>query len=217
MTADAADGAGTTPSPREERRQRRVDLFRTQVLDAAEEMFAELGYHGANLKAIAARCEVSVGSLYSVFDGKDALFAAVMERFGAGLLDGMTAVLREDLPADVRLLRLAEVQVSYFRQHPQWARVTTMFVSPGARPDLPGGEIARNYEAGYRWAMELQAAVIADGQRAGVLRAGDPEALARMFSAMVSAHHVIDEQAGAALTLDEFLDLLRATFVVRAG
>ncbi|SEO59468.1 TetR/AcrR family transcriptional regulator [Trujillonella endophytica] len=214
MTADAAEGAPAA-SPREERRQQRVDLFRSQVLDAAEEMFAELGYHGTNLKAIAARCEVSVGSLYSVFDGKDALFAAVLARSGEGLTPRMTELARDDAPADVRLLRLAELQVRWFREHPNWARITTAFVSPGARADLPGGEIARNYEGGYRWAMELQAGVIAAGQRDGLLRTGDPGALARMFSAMVSAHHVIDEQAGAALTLEEFLDLLRATFVVR--
>jgi AcrR family transcriptional regulator len=208
MTADAA------ASPREERRQQRLDLFRTQVLDAAEELFAELGYHGTNLKAVAARCEVSVGSLYSVFDGKDALFAAVTTRFATGLGRRMTEIAAEDSPADVRLLRLAEWQVRYFREHPRWARITTAFVAPGARADLPGGEIARNYDEGYRWAMELQAEVIADGQRAGLLRAGEPRALARMFSAMVSAHHVIDEQAGAALSVEEFLDLLRAAFVV---
>ena len=212
MTADAAEPA---TSPREERRQQRLDLFRTQVLDAAEEMFAELGYHGTNLKAIAARCEVSVGSLYSIFDGMEALIGAVLARSGEGLPRRMSEVAREDAPADERLLRVAEVQVSWFREHPHWARITTAFVSPGVRADLPGGEIARNYGEGYRWAMELQAEVIAQGQRAGLVRAGDPAALARMFSAMVSAHHVIDEQAGAALPLEEFLDLLRATFVVR--
>jgi AcrR family transcriptional regulator len=213
MTADAS---APTVSPREERRQQRVDLFRGQVLDAAEEMFADLGYHGTNLKAIAARCEVSVGSLYSVFDGKEALFGAVMARGGAGLQRRMTQLAREDLPADVRLLRLAEFQVRYFREHPRWARITTAFVSPGARADLPGGEVARYYDEGYRSAMALQAEVVAEGQRAGVLRAGDPGALARMFSAMVSAHHVIDEQTaagGPALTLEEFLELLRATFL----
>jgi AcrR family transcriptional regulator len=180
-------------------------------------MFAELGYHGTNLKAIAARCEVSVGSLYSVFDGKEALFGAVLARSGTGLARRMTVLAREDAPADVRLLRLAELQVRYFREHPHWARITTMFVSPGARADLPGGDVARYYDEGYRAAMALQAEVIADGQRAGLLRAGDPEGLARMFSAMVSAHHVIDDQAdagGAALTLEEFLELLRAAFLV---
>lgn len=209
MTVDGAPAA----SPREERRQQRLDLVRSQVLDVAEAMFAELGYHGTNLKVVAARCEVSVGSLYALFDGKDALFAAVTARFGTGLTRRMSEIAQEDAPADVRLLRLAEWQVRYFREHPRWARITTWFISPGARADLPGGEIARTYEEGYRWAMELQAEVIAEGQRAGLLRTGDPLALARMFSAMVSAHHVIDEQAGAALSLEEFLDLVRAAFL----
>jgi TetR/AcrR family transcriptional regulator len=210
MTADAA-------SPREERRQQRVDLFRGQVLDAAEQMFADLGYHGTNLKAVAARCEVSVGSLYSVVDGKEALFGAVLDRRGADFVRLMSGLATADVPADERLLRLAELQVRYFREHPHWARITTAFVSPGARSDLPGGEVALRYAEGYRQAIARQATVIAEGQRAGLIRAGDPGALARMFSAMVSAHHVIDDQAttgGAALTLEEFLELLRATFVV---
>ena len=66
---------------------------------------------------------------------------------GAGLAEGMTRTAREEAPADVRLLRLAELQVRYFREHPRWARITTMFVSPGARADLRD---IRRYTA-QRW------------------------------------------------------------------
>jgi AcrR family transcriptional regulator len=216
MGSEPPDAAPTdTPSPREERRRQHLDLFRTQVLDAAEVIFAQLGYHGTSLKMIAARCEVSVGSLYALFDSKESLFAAVLERRGAGLADRMTELVDGQLPAEDRLLGLAELQVTYFRDHPHWAHIATSFVSPGARAELPGGQVAQYYEHGYEAAMRLQARVIGEGQRAGRLRSGDPHALARMFSAMVSAHHVIDEQRAASegtLRLEELLSVIRAAF-----
>ncbi len=59
------DGGATGLSPRELRKQQRIALSREQILDTAEELFAEYGYHETGLKDLAARCEFSVGSIYA--------------------------------------------------------------------------------------------------------------------------------------------------------
>jgi TetR/AcrR family transcriptional repressor of mexJK operon len=53
---------------------------REAILDAAQEVFLATGYAAASMDAVAARAGVSKATIYAHFDGKDRLFAAVMQR-----------------------------------------------------------------------------------------------------------------------------------------
>ena len=48
------------------------------VLDAAEQVFVELGYTDASMDDIARRAAMSKKTLYQLFDTKESLFAAVI-------------------------------------------------------------------------------------------------------------------------------------------
>ena len=63
------------PPSRHERQQQ----TRAALVEAGREVFAELGYHGANLDRIARQAGFSKGAVYSNFDGKASLFLAVMD------------------------------------------------------------------------------------------------------------------------------------------
>ncbi|MBB1252989.1 TetR family transcriptional regulator [Streptomyces sp. OF3] len=56
-----------------------------QLADAAAELFAEVGYVKATTNAIAARAGVSPGTLYQFFRNKEALAAALAERYERAL------------------------------------------------------------------------------------------------------------------------------------
>jgi AcrR family transcriptional regulator len=51
-----------------------------RILDAAEQLFSEFGYHGVTLKDIAARVGVSSTLIHYHFTGKDSIFEAVWAR-----------------------------------------------------------------------------------------------------------------------------------------
>lgn len=53
---------------------------RDRILDAAEIVFADDGFSGAGMKAIALRAEVAQGLLHYHFTNKEGLYAAVIER-----------------------------------------------------------------------------------------------------------------------------------------
>ncbi len=53
---------------------------RDRILDAAEFVFAEDGFAGASMKAIALRADVAQGLLHYHFVNKEGLYAAVIER-----------------------------------------------------------------------------------------------------------------------------------------
>lgn len=60
--------------------RRRGEATATRILDAAEELFAERGYHGTTLRDVAERVGLRIPSLYNHFASKDALYAAVLAR-----------------------------------------------------------------------------------------------------------------------------------------
>ena len=68
-------------TPRQARGQRRVD----GILDAAESVIAEVGATDASINEIARRAGASVGSIYHFFPTKDAIVAALAERYAVGL------------------------------------------------------------------------------------------------------------------------------------
>jgi len=51
-----------------------------RILDAAEQLFAEYGYHGVTLKDVAARVGVSSTLIHYHFNGKESIFEAVWAR-----------------------------------------------------------------------------------------------------------------------------------------
>jgi AcrR family transcriptional regulator len=66
------------PAPRLRRAERR-ELTRSQILDAAERVFAREGLRGASVEAIAEEAGYSHGAIYSNFSSKEDLFLVLVE------------------------------------------------------------------------------------------------------------------------------------------
>ncbi len=202
-----------TTSPREERRRIRVETTRSQILDAAEHAFATAGFHNTTIKSIAEQCEIAVGTFYVLFEDKKSLYEAVLRRRGDELKALMDAKVSAPQSEATTLVELAELQIGYFRQHPDWTTVASALVS-GSRAAATG-EPVRLYEPGHRIVASAIAAVIAQGQRNGHIRSGNPAALALIYLGMLETFHRIDAadtMAESNYSLDEFLELIGATF-----
>jgi AcrR family transcriptional regulator len=209
----------TATSRRTARREAQNKLSREHVLDAAEDVFSRKGFHDATIKEIAEVAEFSVGAVYSFFENKDDLFLSVIERRGAELVPAMKALLEgRDAPAD-QLHRLADLQVEFFRQHPNFSRLYLQATgSPLFNVKASLGRVAqKRYEA----AMGLEASLIERGQADGSLVAGDAGVLAEIFSGIIRAYQATDPaalgergQARERFALDDLHALLDRTFVV---
>ncbi|AYJ50333.1 TetR/AcrR family transcriptional regulator [Rhodococcus sp. P1Y] len=218
-SAASANGDASTPtkqSPREARRQQRIELSREQILDTAEELFAERGYHETGLKDVAAKCEFSVGSIYTFFDSKDVLYEQVLMR---RCIDTETLhrMLPDTMPADERLVELARTWIQHAVEYPAWgaltAEITRLSRSPGAV--FP--------EAWYHQTQERQrflVDLIKKGQTDGILRHGSPTSLARLFHAVVTSFIVVSTMVrmngtGEPDDAEEFLGFVQDTFSTR--
>jgi AcrR family transcriptional regulator len=67
-------------------RQKRGIETKGRIIQAARELFSRKGFHGTNSKEIAAAAGVSIGSFYSYFQDKKALFLEVLEDHNEGLI-----------------------------------------------------------------------------------------------------------------------------------
>lgn len=66
-------------APRTERGRRTL----RSLLDAAAAEFGEKGFHNASISGITSRAGVALGSFYTYFDSKDALFRALVQDLSA--------------------------------------------------------------------------------------------------------------------------------------
>jgi AcrR family transcriptional regulator len=75
--------------------ERRRNLTRTALIDAAAEVFARRGFHGAALEEIAETAGFTRGAIYTNFADKEDLFFAVIDRFNDGALSGFADLMKE--------------------------------------------------------------------------------------------------------------------------
>lgn len=103
------------------------DLKRTRILDAASELFFELGYKGTSVDAIASRLHVTKPFIYYHFDNKADILAGVCGRTTAFVAQSAETAasrqgsVRERLEALVRDLTLRVIEgrvylAVYFRE-----------------------------------------------------------------------------------------------------
>ncbi len=59
------------------RREKRMLRHRAEILAAAKELFAANGYGGTSMQMIAEKTDLSVGKLYTHFEGKEAIFLEI--------------------------------------------------------------------------------------------------------------------------------------------
>lgn len=108
---------------RRERREMEAALRREHVLDAAAAEFAEKGFDGAQVGAIAARAEVSLASVYALFESKELLFASVIEGTAQAIRDAVRARV-EAVPAPrERLLALVDSLFACFAENQDLLRI----------------------------------------------------------------------------------------------
>lgn len=76
MNTSSSNNTSLRRQPKQKRSQQRVE----RILEAAAEVFAEVGYEAATTHAIASRAGTAIGSLYQFFPDKLAIFHALEER-----------------------------------------------------------------------------------------------------------------------------------------
>ena len=129
MNASTSKNASLRRQPKQKRSQQRVE----RILEAAAEVFAEVGYEAATTHAIASRAKTAIGSLYQFFPDKLAIFHALEERH----MEQVTAIHAQlitpqmaQLPLEQMIQQLVETFAVYFEQPGPKVVYIQYFVAP---------------------------------------------------------------------------------------
>lgn len=94
------------------------------ILDAAEKVIAENGFHGSQVSKIAKEAGVADGTIYLYFKNKeDILISLFQDRLGK-LVDLFNNSIRDTSTADEALRKICEIHLSQLEQNVDLAYVT---------------------------------------------------------------------------------------------
>lgn len=115
----------TTAEPRISARRRAT---RERVLEAASEVFAERGFHGASVEDICERAGFTRGAFYSNFSSKDDLVLELSRRHAEDLVERIRrASKREHASAEDVLRDVLTAMADDTRSKERWLVLTTEF------------------------------------------------------------------------------------------
>jgi AcrR family transcriptional regulator len=121
------------------------DQTRTRLLDAADAVFVERGFHAASVDEVAERAGFSKGAVYSNFENKDELFLAVLERRSESRALAIEADVPADQPIGDQAIKAGNAFFEVFLEQSQWSLLQMEFAVYAARqPHLRERFAARN-------------------------------------------------------------------------
>jgi AcrR family transcriptional regulator len=180
------------PSSGQAERSRRT---REALIRAGRELFAEQGYAGTGLEALAARAGVTRGALYHQFRDKRALFLAVFEAVEADLVARLARVVAGSADASEMLRRGSEALLDASIE-PEVRRIALIDA-----PAVVGWQVWREVDA--RYGLGLLRGVLERAAAEGRLPAERIDELAHLLlgalseAAMLVAHRGDDPQVRA--------------------
>jgi AcrR family transcriptional regulator len=116
-------------------RQRRQELTKTHLLDAAERIFVERGFHAASIDDVAAAAGFTKGAVYSNFRNKEDLFIALVDRRWEQQLATVREVMAdaENLAPEQRDEAFRRLTVELLRAGRDWQLLYLEFAVYAAR------------------------------------------------------------------------------------
>lgn len=167
-------GEGTPASSVETAKQPRTERGRRtlrKLLDAAAVEFGERGFHDASISAITARAGTALGSFYTYFDSKDAIFQALVRDMSEAVKVAARDALAQPASAIERERAALTAFLRFAAEHKEVYRIIdeAEFVDPDSyrlhyettgarilerlREGALRGELRQDLEEAHAWAI----------------------------------------------------------------
>ena len=188
---------------------------RDRILDAARHLFAEHGYDGTSIRDITIAAEANVAAVGYYFGSKDGLYGDVLQALVGPLARRVEWACRAPRPPLDRIEFVVRAVFDHVRARPEMPGIMV-------REMAGGREVNPRIITTFGRLLPTLTGVIAEGQRDGTIRDGDPVLLAfsvvaqpiylllaRRIIARVAGLEVQDE-ATAARMADHSVTIVRA-------
>lgn len=172
--------SAATQTAQESLRDRKRELYRGAILDAAERVFGEEGYEATKVQRVAAEAGVSLTTLYSVVESKWEIYRAVHRRRLSEVMGLAQGVLQNDMSSLDILIAGTRMQLAFFMQRRDFTKMQLKEVTAWSTIELlRSPEQVEALGVGLDLTETLLRQCIEDGD----LIDDDPELMARMMIA----------------------------------
>ena len=159
---------GDTHEVRRARGQRDAEATREALLVAATELFADRGFAGATVDAIAVRARVNKAMINYYFQGKQGLYTAILKRDFEWALTRLAELEHQPARADAKLSRFVAIFGELHQRRPGLSAMMLHEAMSGGRGLDP--ELLPN----MRRIFEAVQSIVAQGVAEGTFREVDP-------------------------------------------
>lgn len=166
-------------APLANRREVEKDVRRNIILRAAEEVFAQHGYHDASMAEIARQSGFAAGTIYLYFDDKANLYGSVILGKMREMLMSLKAAMEAPGQAGHCLKQGALAQFTFHEENRRFFEIFLSQHQVGSSPMHQ--DHWRELETLKRGVLESITACIARGQREGEIKPGNPKQYAVAF------------------------------------
>jgi AcrR family transcriptional regulator len=158
-----------------DRRAREKAQRRREILAAARSEFFERGFHRPTVDDVAARAEVSKGTIYLYFESKEQILAHL-------LLEGLELLLADmqraldgipGSPSDTALRALGHAYLVFCQSHPNYFRLIMAF-DRGRFEEAISRDLYQKVLDKSMSGLDLLAKTIETGSGSGLFRVDDP-------------------------------------------
>ena len=143
------------------------------ILNAAERLFAERGFHAASMDAIADAAGIAVGSIYHHFGNKERLYLALVERALEVNEQAMAEAYGQGRTPMEELVAAGDAYCRFHLENPGYFRMIALRVL-----DVPPGDLASEVEQRIADKVESLVGNLENALRradaAGQIRCWDP-------------------------------------------
>lgn len=186
--APLADGSALPRSNGGRTRQLNED----RILRAAEAVFAEAGFNGTTMQAIAEAAKLPKANLHYYFGTKEGLYRALLNRVLDGWVDAFDHFQPDREPADA-FADYVRDKMRFTRQRPMASKVFANEIIHGAQ------HVSDYLKTKLRDRVDEKATVIADWIRGGKMAPVDPHHLFFSLWAVTQTYADFDVQVAAVL------------------
>jgi AcrR family transcriptional regulator len=154
---------------------------RRNIVEVATHEFAQKGYSGARVDAIAERTRTSKRMIYYYFGSKEGLYLAVLEEAYSGIRRAEATLDLETLPPEAALGTIVGFTFDYYNKHPEFVRLVMN------ENIMDGAHMARSKTISKLNVTVIDAMrrIVSRGQKAGLFRRDiDPIELHMSISAL---------------------------------
>jgi len=163
-----------------ERKEREKLKRRKDILEAAKNSFSKKGFMNATIEEIAQESELSTGTIYLYFSGKEELYVSLIVETYDILIEELKEALKQDVSPDELLVSMATTYYNFCKNHPDHYKILNFIINEHLNLTLTP-ELMEKIDEKTDTIFKMVSEVIKQGIKIGIFKQIDTWDITSLF------------------------------------